>query len=111
MPTIAEDHPLNTPPSEDLIGDRNHFKDRKYSEKLLTELHNRGFSKKGVNKEYIKAGGATGAGAVVGALKGGSIGIATSGVAVGVPVVVVGAVAGLAIYGIYKAFKNPDKKK
>ena len=62
-----------------------------------------------MKKEYIKAGGATGAGA--GALKGGSIGIATSGVAVGVPVVLVGAVAGLACYGIYKAFKNPKKKK
>ena len=58
------------------------------------------------NKELKQAVICAGAGAGAGALKGGSIGLATSGIAVGVPLVVVGAVIGLAGYGIYKALKE-----
>ena len=61
--------------------------------------------------EFKKAGGFAGAGATAGALigKGGSIGIAGLGTAVGVPWFVAGAVLGLAVYGGYKAMKS-DKK-
>ena len=55
--------------------------------------------------EKTKAGICTATGAGIGAIKGGAIGVATSGVAVAVPVVVVGALAGLAIYGLYSALK------
>jgi len=61
--------------------------------------------------EAIKAGGAAAAGAVAGgavAATTGSIGVAVAGTAVSIgaaPIVAVGAVIGLAGYGIYRIFK------
>jgi hypothetical protein len=61
--------------------------------------------------EIIKAGGAAAAGAVAGGAvvaTTGSIGVAVAGTAVSVgaaPIVAVGAVIGLAGYGIYRIFK------
>ena len=64
------------------------------------------------NSEFKKAGGFAGAGAAAGALigKGGSIGIAALGTAVGLPWLVVGAVGGLACYGVYKACESGFKE-
>ena len=56
--------------------------------------------------EKTKAGICTATGAGIGAIKGGAIGVATSGVAIAVPVVVVGAVAGFTIYSLYSLAKN-----
>ena len=59
--------------------------------------------------EKTKAGIFTATGAGVGAIKGGSIGVVTSGIGVAVPVVAVGAVVGLAGYGLYSALKKKKK--
>ena len=61
--------------------------------------------KKG-NKEFCKAGACVGTGVGAGILKGGAIGIAGFGGAVGAPLWLVGAGVGLVAYGIYKVGEN-----
>ena len=66
-----------------------------------------------------KASAFVGAGATVGLIEGGAVGLAVAGTAFGIPAVVAGAVVGVAGYGAYKAgesfFKdkkeNPEKKE
>ena len=53
--------------------------------------------------EFTKASAFIGAGAGAGLIKGGALGVAFGGTAVGVPLVVAGAGIGLAGYGAYKA--------
>lgn len=66
----------------------------------------------GKNKEELKkAGTFVGVGAGVGLLKGGAIGIAGFGSAIGIPLVVVGAVAGLTVYGACKAYQSTKGSK
>lgn len=66
---------------------------------------------KDTKKEAVKAGGAAGAGAVVGGATfayTGSIGVAIGGTAISIgaaPIIAVGAVVGMAGYGIYRIFK------
>jgi hypothetical protein len=68
-------------------------------------------SAKDYTKEVAKAGGAATAGAVVGGATfayTGSIGVAVGGTAISIgaaPIVAVGAVLGIAGYGIYRIFK------
>ena len=68
------------------------------------------YKKNKFKKEWQKAGTCAGVGAVAGCLEGGAIGIAAFGGAVGVPVVVAGAVVGLAGYGLYKGGKSIVKE-
>ena len=65
-----------------------------------------------MDKEFKKAGGFTGAGALAGAVIGkwGSIGIAGLGTAIGAPWFLAGAVVGLAGYGLYKACESGFKE-
>ena len=66
------------------------------------------------NKEFCKAGAFLGAGAGLGFLKGGAIGIAGFGGAVGAPLWLAGAGVGLAGYGLYKlgeSFVKSDSPK
>ena len=57
---------------------------------------------KKTKKEFVKASSLIGAGAGVGEVIGGSIGIAAFGGAVGIPLVIVGGTVGLLGYGAYK---------
>ena len=61
---------------------------------------------KKTKKEFVKASTLIGAGATVGEVVGGSIGIAAFGGAVGIPLVIVGGTVGLLGYGAYKACES-----
>ena len=66
--------------------------------------------KKG-NKDLYKAGAFVGTGITAGIIKGGAIGLAGFGTAVGAPLWAVGGACGLAVFGVYKALQSCAKNK
>ncbi len=93
----------------------NEFKGKSIQEIKSAIVYYENLTDKEKVKEWKKAGFFVGGGAVAGALKGGSMGIAAFGGAVGAPLWLGGAVAGLACYGAYKLIsknkKQPEKNK
>ena len=63
------------------------------------------------NKELYKAGAFVGTGVTAGIIKGGAIGLAGFGTAVGAPLWAVGGACGLAVFGVYKALQSCAKNK